>query len=213
MIIKKFLHSCIVLENEGKRLLLDPGAFSFIEKKVSSADIGNVDAILVTHKHIDHYFPEALKALQSKQSVPVIANEEVCALLEREGIQGSIIKEEESIKIASFRIKALKAPHEPIPGECPHNLAFSINETVLHPGDSFRTGDQCEVLLLPIAGPWCRLVDAINFAQRISPKKVVPIHDAVIKEFMLERMYQVCESKLEPAITFHPLRLGEQLRV
>lgn len=52
--VRKFLHSCLVLEKEGKRILVDPGLFSFIENRITPKEIGRVDAILLTHKHPDH---------------------------------------------------------------------------------------------------------------------------------------------------------------
>ena len=63
MKIYKYLHSCLVLEENGKRLLIDPGAFSFLEGLLKPEDIGPVDAILLTHQHLDHYYPDALKII------------------------------------------------------------------------------------------------------------------------------------------------------
>jgi len=209
MLIRKYLHSCILLEENSKKILIDPGAFSFVEKKLKPEDIGPVDVLLLTHKHPDHYFPEALKVIKA---TTIIANEEICALLTQEGLVAEVINEGETKTVAGFTIKALQAPHEPIPTECPHNLAFVINNKLLHPGDSFRTDAPCEVLFLPIAGPWCRLVDALEFAKTIGPKTTIPIHDGIIKEFMLERMYAMCKTKLsEKSIVFHPLALGESV--
>jgi L-ascorbate metabolism protein UlaG (beta-lactamase superfamily) len=211
MIIKKYIHSCILLEDNGKKLLIDPGAFSFIEQKVRPEDIGPVDAILITHKHLDHYHPEALKAFAAMKQAQIVANEEICALLKQEGLSSEPIRENETKTVAEFTIKALEAPHEPIPTECPHNLAFLINNKLLHPGDSLRTQAPCEVLFLPVAGPWLRLVDAIAFCQKIKPKKAIPVHDAILKDFILGRIYQMTENKLKPDTSFHPLKLGESI--
>lgn len=212
MKIQKFLHSCILIENAGKRLLIDPGAFSFIEKQITPKDIGPVDCILLTHKHLDHYFPEAIEefcAMRPDIHTPIIANEEICALIKQQHLSADIIREGETRIVEGFKIHALKAPHEPIPAECPHNLAFVINDKLLHPGDSLHTSAECDLLFLPIAGPWCRLIDAIEFAEKIKPKKIIPIHDAIIKDFMIERMYQLCENKVKSFASFHPLKLGE----
>jgi L-ascorbate metabolism protein UlaG (beta-lactamase superfamily) len=61
MQIKKYLHSCILIEESGKKLLFDPGAFVFIEGKFKPEEIVPVDVVVVTHSHPDHFFPEALK--------------------------------------------------------------------------------------------------------------------------------------------------------
>ncbi len=244
MIIKKYLHSCLLLEEDGKRLLIDPGMFSFIEGKLTPEDIGPVDVILFTHKHPDHYDPEALKAIigssrlrsnntilrpsEARGEVPIIVTHtEIGALLEKEGLPFEAIAAGETKTIAGFTIQALAAAHGPIPAEPPHNLAYLINGKVLHPGDSLDVDVRglasrvieakprsTSTLALPIAGPWLRLVDALEFAKRLAPSHVIPIHDAIIKEFMLQRMNVMIASNLEAAgIAFHPIGLGESLDV
>lgn len=212
MTIKKYLHSCLLIEENGKKLLIDPGAFSFIEKKVRPEDIGRPDAVLITHKHLDHYFPDALRALG--RGVPIVASKEIVEPLRADGFAAETIADGKVRAEAGFTIKALKAPHEEIPAELPHNQAFLINGTLLHPGDSLSVSGikTCGVLALPVAGPWMRLVDALAFAKKLKPKHVIPIHDAIIKDFMLERIYAMCRTALEKdGITFHPLALGETL--
>ena len=100
-----------------------------------------------------------------------------------------------------------------MPVEVPHNNAYLIDDAVLHPGDSLEIASiQCKVLALPIAGPWLRLIDALDVAKQIRPAVVIPIHDAIIKNFMLERIYGMCTTTLGNA-TFRPLALGEELNV
>lgn len=38
------------------------------------------------------------------------------------------------------------------------------------------TGD--DVLALPVAGPWCRLSDALHYAIKMKPRAAFPIHEA-----------------------------------
>lgn len=212
MTVKKYLHSCLLIEEGGKKLLIDPGAFSFIEKKVRLEDIERPDVVLITHKHLDHYFPDALRTLA--RGVPIIASKEIIEPLRADGFVAEMVADGKIRTEAAFTIKALKAPHEEIPTVLPHNQAFLINGTLLHPGDSLSVSGikSCEVLALPVAGPWMRLVDALAFAKKLKPKHIIPIHDAIIKDFMLERIYAMCHAALEKdGITFHPLALGETL--
>lgn len=216
MIIKKFLHSCILIEEGEKRLLMDPGTFSFVEGKIKPEDIGPVDVILITHKHPDHYFPQALKTILSLKPAKVLANHEIGALMEQDGIKHEKISPNETKTVEGFKIAAYEAPHGPIPAELPHNLAFAINDRLLQPGDSFDVHGlkEIEIVALPIAGPWARVVDALHFAKSLKPSHVIPIHDAIIKDFMLERMYAMCDGKLKAdGISFHPIKIGEYLEL
>lgn len=54
MTITKYLHSCLYLEKSGKRLLFDPGLFSFIEGRLTPQDIGPVDVIVFAKKIKPH---------------------------------------------------------------------------------------------------------------------------------------------------------------
>ena len=68
----------------------------------------------------------------------------------------------------------------------PPNTAYVVEETLLHPGDSFaRSLDACRgipLLALPVAAPWTSEIGAGEFADRIAPKSIVPIHDGFVKE-------------------------------
>ena len=217
MLVWKYLHSCILVEENGNRLLIDPGSFSFVENKLKPEDIGAVDIILITHKHPDHCYPEALKYFSSLYKMKIIASEEVCAFLRQEGLECEVIHPGETKTLGGFKIQTFEAQHGPIPSEIPHNMAFLINDKLLHPGDSLSVPgiSKCEVLALPVAGPWLKAVDAIEFAARLTPKKVIPIHDAMIKDFMLDRMYSIMfqPSLLKKGIEFHPLALNENLQI
>lgn len=47
---------------------------------------------------------------------------------------------------------------------------------------------------------------------RLQPKIVIPIHDTIIKDFMLQRMYDLMLKPIleQQGIRFKPLALGEQ---
>lgn len=215
MIIKKFLHSCILLEKGGKRILIDPGSYTFIERKVTPKEIGQVDAILITHSHPDHYYPDALKAFVAMGPVRIIASEEICGLLEKEKLPFEIIKPGEVVEAAGCTVKAIEAPHGPLPIPVPHNMGYLIDGKIFDPGDCVTVDVKCEVLLLPALAPWERLNEAIDFTKRVKPKVVVPVHDWFVKDFSLERFYSImCKPVLEKeGIEFKPLQLGEKLEV
>ena len=216
MTIRKFLHSCIVMEENGKRVLIDPGSFCFVENKITPEDIGPVDVVLITHKHPDHYYPEALKRIFALKPFTIITNREIGAMRSADGLTGEIISAGDVKNVKGFEIRAYEGVHGRIPTEIPQNLAYLINGKILHPGDSLtvRGVPAHDILALPITAPWLRLVDALEFAIAQKPKRVIPIHDVIMKDFMLERIYQMCHAALEKeGIGFRPLLLGEEIEV
>ena len=100
MKISKYLHSCIVLEKEGTRLLFDPGAYSFVEGLVKPADFKNISGIFITHNHPDHYDAAALKTIVSNNpGTQIFSNPMTGELLREEGLPLEIFDQGEK-KIA-----------------------------------------------------------------------------------------------------------------
>jgi L-ascorbate metabolism protein UlaG (beta-lactamase superfamily) len=193
MRIKKYLHSCILIEESGKKLLFDPGAFVFIEGKFKPEEIVPVDVVVVTHSHPDHFFPEALKALQAVHPFTLVASEDIIQAAKDEGLACKMepASPGETKQVAGFAIQAFEVAHEHIPVACPHNMGYKIDNAVYHPGDSYVVPEQLgqvDVLLLPNGGPWATTKQTVEFAEKIKPKAVVPIHDVMHKDFWLERL-------------------------
>ena len=61
MRITKYIHSCLLLEEDGHKLLFDPGKFSFVEGLVKPAQFNDVETIAISHEHPDHIDIDALK--------------------------------------------------------------------------------------------------------------------------------------------------------
>jgi L-ascorbate metabolism protein UlaG (beta-lactamase superfamily) len=53
--ITKYEHACLVIEEQGKRLIIDPGMYL-----KGFSDHENVCAVVVTHEHQDHLNPKVL---------------------------------------------------------------------------------------------------------------------------------------------------------
>lgn len=62
------------------------------------------------------------------------------------------------------------------------NLGYFIDETLYHPGDSLSLpNEKVEVLALPVAAPWQKISETLEFAKTVNPKKCFPIHDGMLK--------------------------------
>lgn len=213
MTITKFLHSCILLEENGFRLLIDPGRYSFIEGVLKPEDIPAPDAILITHEHGDHYDPQAIATLAKPKGAELIVPTGFSADVP-DGLEVTRVDDSEELKRGPFIIKPVDAPHEALPQPVPANVAYLINDHFLHPGDSLRVNiERVEILALPVSAPWMRSIDGLEFARRLQPKTAIPIHDASVKAFSLKTLY---ERNFGPNlatldIDFRPLGLNEPL--
>lgn len=219
MTITKYLHSCVVLEEFGKRLIFDPGAFVFIEEKFKPEDIGPVDVVIVTHSHPDHFFPDALKALQAMRPFTLVASADIIKAATDAGLECTMeyALPGEVKNIEGFTVQAFDVPHERIPMECPHNMGYKINNLVYHPGDSYLVSSglgPVKVLMLPNGGPWATTKQTVEFAEKIKPTMAIPIHDAMHKDFWLERLHASMSGWMQDrGVEYKPLGPGESLEV
>ncbi|MBI2121920.1 MAG: MBL fold metallo-hydrolase [Candidatus Sungbacteria bacterium] len=216
MIIKKFLHSCILLEEQGRRLLIDPGDMSFFEKKISPEDIGGADVIVFTHRHSDHLDLDILKKFLSLKQAKILAHEEIGKKLKESDIPYTSISAGETKIVEGFTIETIEAPHgHGLSVPSPYNLGFKIDNAFFHPGDCVSLENiETKVLALPVMGSWMRFPEAVLFAKRVKPQYVIPIHDALIGDVFIDRVYDYYRGPLEKdGISFYQLGLDNSLEI
>jgi L-ascorbate metabolism protein UlaG (beta-lactamase superfamily) len=170
-------HACVVVEREGRRVLVDPGSMSAVPEGLA------VDAILVTHSHVDHVDVKAVGAArEANPDAVVVADAASAGVLADAGVEGvQIVESAEAVvvEVAGMSVAATTLAHAPIHCDLPElaNNAYYLGETLLHPGDAFwAPGHPVEVLLLPIGGPWMKLSEAIDYVRLVSPRVAIPIH-------------------------------------
>jgi hypothetical protein len=93
-----------------------------------------------------------------------------------------------------FRLLAIPTPHEPILAPAaPRHTAYLVNDRVLNCADSFRdpllAHAGVEILIMPVMAPFLTEVGAFEFAKRMRPQQVFPIHDGYSKPFFLKLRY------------------------
>ena len=208
MKITKYNHSCLLVEDAGKRLLIDPGAWSFGEGLFAVEDVGAVDVILLTHEHRDHTDIDILKQFVAVGDTAIVTHDNLAVQLEDAGLVVQRIALSMPLELAGFTIRAYGADHGPLPVSVPHNIAYVINGRLCHPGDSLRVEEleQIEILALPVGAPWMRAVDAVEMVERLNPKHVLPIHDSVFVPQLRTRVVEMLQTKLSSSsVTMHPL--------
>lgn len=182
MTIKKLKHCCMLIDTGKARIITDPGVYSLEEHdKVAHADI-----VLITHEHADHFHMESLKALVKRcPDISVIANDAVGELITKEGIKHHIMRHGDKLRIKGVDIQAYGDKHAVIHSEWPivSNVGFFVDEKLFYPGDALTDPKRpVGCLALPVAGPWIKISDAIDYAISLKPKIAFPVHDAIRSE-------------------------------
>ena len=180
----KYSHSCVRLEHQNKTLVLDPGNFSEVEQALTGADF-----ILITHAHPDHFEQDKVVAfLKENPATEVYAPQTVIDQLaeELEGAKLHNAVAEESWSLEGFDIKTFGGQHALIHPliRTIDNVAYLINDSLYHPGDSLVVPQQLQVetLLLPIHAPWNKIQEVIDFMISVGAKTAYPIHNALLSE-------------------------------
>lgn len=177
MKITKIGHCCLMIETKGKRILTDPGSYT-IE---AHSKLENIDYILFTHEHQDHYHIESLKTILDKNPQAVIySNNSVSELLNNEGIKNIMIKNGDSVLLGDISVVGIGEKHAQMHNDIPltSNIGFFIDERLWYPGDAFTNPERgVEILALPVSGPWMKIGEAIDYAILLKPKIAFPVHD------------------------------------
>lgn len=194
MKISKYLHSCLVFELDGYKLLFDPGNFTFAENLVKPEAFADVHGMIITHIHPDHYYPENIKRILAISDIPVYTNAEVGKAMERDGIKHTVWNDGDHF-LGPFKLQGITVVHEPLLDNPPTQMTgFIINNKVLHPVDSMEDAllayKDIELLILVAMAPFANELRIAGFADQINPKQILPVHDGFAKEFFIELRYE-----------------------
>lgn len=173
----KYDHSCFAVEEQGEKIIVDPGNYGELPD-----NIDNAVALIITHEHADHFSPENIAKIKAENTgVQIFASEEVAAQIE-----GAIAPEKRKVyEVGSFKLEFFGDMHAQIHPDYPgtHNLSVLINDAVYHPGDSLHIPPKpVKVLMCPITAPWQKASEAMDFVVAIKAEVVIPEHDAIISD-------------------------------
>lgn len=204
MKLSKHLHSCLLVKEQDKTVLFDPGIFTYQEKALDIETLEQLDDILITHEHPDHFHLPFVKELIAKfPKVTIVTNQSIVELLQKEDIQATS-EGDDIVTIES-------APHEGLwDAKPPENVLLTIFDKLADPGDSHHFESSADVLALPIQAPWGSTTDAVKLALRLHPKVIIPVHDWMWKDGFRQGMYQRLQKFFKKNdIDFKAIETGE----
>lgn len=169
--IRRLADSCLTVTTDAGTTLVDPGFFTFDSGEVDLDSIGEVQRVLITHEHGDHVKPEFVAWLLDRgDDVRVHANRAVADLLGGHDVE---VDTGDPAGVSSEDVL-----HEVIPtGAAPPNRSYTIDGVLTHPGDSYQPTSTAPILALPLLAPWGSTTRSVEFARRLGPRQVVPVHD------------------------------------
>lgn len=208
MKIRHLVHSCLLVETAGRRLLVDPGGFSGeAVRALGSELLSSLDAVLLTHQHPDHVDRALLdEVLGLADGIEVIAEPETAALLAEPGEDGAAaVSSRQLLPLAAgdahelppleghaaVRIEAVGGHHAIIHPDIPR---VGNSGLVITAGDGPRlgiTGDSLEpvapfhgidVLAFAVVAPWSKVAETIDFLRAVNPVLALPVHDAIASD-------------------------------
>jgi len=206
MLVTKFVHSCLLIEEDGKRLLIDPGNYTTEAGVLNISSQEALDYLLITHEHADHMDLTLIKKVTEKfPYLKILSNNSVASLLDKEGIKVSVESDQ--------MVKMELVPHEKVFGSIPpENIMMTVAGKLAHPGDSHHFQTKAPILALPIQAPWGSLTEAVELAERLKPQAILPIHDWHWNDKAREMLYKRLEDYFgKIGIKFVPLKTGEMV--
>jgi L-ascorbate metabolism protein UlaG (beta-lactamase superfamily) len=178
MLLTKFGHSCVRLEKNGARLVIDPGIWAGPDV------LAEATAVLITHEHVDHFDAEAVRsALAADQGLRLWASESVAGQLADFGGQVRAVHHGDTFDAAGFDVHVYGSEHALLDRAIPvvPNTGFGIDGEIFHPGDSFTVPeDKIPTLLVPVSAPWLKFSEVADYIRTVAPERGYWIHDALL---------------------------------
>jgi L-ascorbate metabolism protein UlaG (beta-lactamase superfamily) len=210
MKITKLVHSCVLLEQNGRAILLNPGIYSWKSGLIDVAKLPKLHAVIVTHQHADHLGEPFVKALVTAQPeaqwvAPADTHDKLRQLgvtkVTDQSIEDVEVKTVDHAKVVPFGVPV-------------QNLIVHCFDKVTDPGDTHDFNETKDVLLLPVQAPWGTTIRAFELGLELKPKYLLPFHDWMWKDEWrdtiydgLERTFAETETKFLRPVDGQPIEI------
>ena len=173
----KHEHAYMTLEEQGHKLVIDPGTLT-----KDLGDISNVVAVVITHSHFDHMSAAHLAAIAAQNPAAVFySTSKVAGKVSSPQI--TVVAAGQTVQAGPFKLEFFGEKHAFIHGTTPDepNFGVLINDNFYYPGDSLTLPElPVKTLAVPLSGPWLRINEVVDFMLAVKPKLSVPAHDALL---------------------------------
>jgi len=195
-------HATTLIELDGARLLTDPllrRRVAHLVRTSSPPDPPEIDAVLISHGHLDHLDLPSLERLA--RATPIVVPAGLGRLVRSRGFQSvSEVEAGDEIAVADVTVRATPADHpgRPAPGRSPQAVGYAVlgSARVYFAGDTDLFAgmaglvEQLDIALLPIWGWGPSLgtghLDPGRAAEALAllaPRLAVPIHWGTLRPF------------------------------
>jgi L-ascorbate metabolism protein UlaG (beta-lactamase superfamily) len=211
MKVTKLEHATLVLEVDGKTLILDPG---FYTRPMEGYK--NVVAIVITHNHDDHVHEDQIdRILKDNPEAVILGTGEVAARLAPR--KATAVHHGDFHQIGPFTAEFFGSMHIEIHRSIPliQNCGVMINDTLFYPGDNYVTPDRkVKYLACPASAPWLKIGDVMDYIAEVKPEHCFPTHNIHLSDWGNQlnngRIKQVVDEK---GGVFKYLQPGESLSI
>lgn len=178
MHVTKLEHAALHIGKGAHGLLVDPGAFT-----APLTELADVEAVVITHEHADHWTPEHLRAVHAAVGdVPVFGPAGVARAAA--GFDITVVAPGETRSVGPFRLAFFGGRHAVIHESMPvvDNVGVLVDDAFYYPGDSFAApaGVAVDLLAAPVGAPWLKIGDAMDFVLAVAPRRAFATHDGTL---------------------------------
>ena len=223
MKITKYNQSCLLVETNGKRILIDSGKFGYTDDKLKNEWI-NIDIILITHKHSDHCYKEIIDEIIKRDNSKLYITQEIQSAHHFD--RYNIVKENDTFNIDDIQIEVVHAVHGYLTGmrerggEILENVGYIINDgrTKLYTTSdtiNFYNDYKCDVICMPFNGNGLTMgiIDGLDFASAIKPKLLLPVHMEHPNPIMNPDINTLIREVGEKHLNYKILKVGEFVEI
>lgn len=210
MKLTKYEHACLALEEQGKKLVIDPGEYT-----LEFGDLTDIVAAVVTHVHGDHFSRKNLQTIiDNNPNVRIFSTAQTAEAWPGQPIQA--VKAGDEHSVGPFTVRFYGGLHKQVhPAWQPdQNVGVLVNDRFYYPGDSLTVPDRdIELAAVPVGSSWLSTGEAIDFVAKVNPYGFIRTHERLLSRMGVEKTdewLQKASERFGPI--YYPLDPGESIK-